>query len=56
MVGVVSLALLALAFAGTQFETWSLEASMRIESLLELSPQVVWSADAAGMITECNRY
>ncbi|MDQ6887648.1 MAG: ATP-binding protein [Gemmatimonadota bacterium] len=56
VVAVVSLVLLALALAGTQFESWSLEASSRIESLLQLSPQIVWSANAAGMITDCNRY
>jgi PAS domain S-box-containing protein len=55
-VATVSLALLGLVLAGTQFERWSLEASTRIESLLQLSPQVVWSANAAGMITDCNKY
>ncbi|MEO5903864.1 MAG: MHYT domain-containing protein [Gemmatimonadaceae bacterium] len=56
VVGVVSLALLAVAFASTQFERWRLQVSSRISSLLELSPQVVWSANAAGVITDANTY
>jgi PAS domain S-box-containing protein len=55
-VGVVSLAILGFALAGTQFERWTVQTSARISSLLELSPQVVWSANAEGMITDCNAY
>lgn len=55
-VGVVSLVLLAVAFASTQFARWSLQLSASMSSLLELSPQVVWAANAAGLVTDTNAY
>ncbi len=56
IVAVSSLTLLAFALAGARFERWRVQTSIRFESLLELSPQVVWTATASGEITETNQY
>ncbi len=56
VVGVTSVALLAIALVATQFERWTTTTRSRFENLLELSPQVVWFGRPDGRITYCNPY
>jgi len=56
VVGVTSIALLAIALVATQFERWTTTTRSRFENLLELSPQVVWFGRPDGRITYCNPY
>jgi len=56
IVGIASVALLAVAFAATQFERWTTATRSRFENLLDLSPQVVWFAEPDGNITYFNPY
>src|SRR5207253_10949708 len=56
IVGIASIALLAIAFAATQFERWTTATRSRFENLLDLSPQVVWFAEPDGNITYFNPY
>ncbi|MDQ6718745.1 MAG: ATP-binding protein [Gemmatimonadota bacterium] len=56
IVAISSLSLLFVALIATQFERWRVEAASRWTGLLELSPQIVWSANAAGAIIDTNRY
>jgi PAS domain S-box-containing protein len=56
VVGLTSVALLAIALAATQFERWTTTTRSRFENLLELSPQVVWFGRPDGRITYCNPY
>ena len=56
VVAVVSIVLLALAIAATQFERWSIATRSKFENLLELAPQILWFAEADGRITYANRY
>jgi PAS domain S-box-containing protein len=56
VVGVTSVALLAIALVATQFERWTTTTRSRFENLLDLSPQVVWFGRPDGRITYCNPY
>jgi PAS domain S-box-containing protein len=56
VVAVTSVTLLAIAFAATQFERWSVTNRRRFQNLIELSPQVVWFGRPDGRITYCNPY
>ena len=56
VVGVTSVALLAVALVATQFERWTTTTRSRFENLLDLSPQVVWFGRPDGRITYCNPY
>jgi PAS domain S-box-containing protein len=56
VVGVTSVALLAIALVATQFERWTTTTRSRFENLLDLSPQVVLFGRPDGRITYCNPY
>ncbi|HEY3133470.1 MAG TPA: ATP-binding protein [Gemmatimonadaceae bacterium] len=56
IVSIISILLLGVALAATQFERWSVATRSRFENLLELAPQVVWFAEPDGQITYCNPY
>ncbi|HEY3114866.1 MAG TPA: MHYT domain-containing protein [Gemmatimonadaceae bacterium] len=56
ILGIASVALLAIAFAATQFERWTTATRSKFENLLDLSPQVVWFAEPDGNITYFNPY
>ena len=56
VVAITSVTLLAIAFAATQFERWTVTTRSRFENLLALSPQVVWFGRPDGYITYFNPY
>src|SRR5438105_1929230 len=56
IVSIVSIFLLLVALAATQFERWSIATRSRFENLLELSPQIFWFAQPDGRLTYCNPY
>ena len=56
VVGITSVALLAIALAAMQFEHWTVTTRSRFESLLALSPQVIWFGRPDGSVTYCNPY
>jgi PAS domain S-box-containing protein len=56
VVAVCCVGLLAAALAATQLERATLATRTRFESLLELSPQVVWFSASDGRLTYCNPY
>ncbi len=56
VIAVVSIALLCLAFATTQFEGWTATTRSRFENLLDLSPQIVWFAGPDGLTSYLNPY
>ena len=56
VVAIVSVVLLALALFATRFESWTIATRSRFESLLDLSPQVIWFGTPDGQLTYCNPY
>ena len=56
IVAIVSVLLLVIAVAATQFERWSVATRSKFENLLELAPQIIWFADRDGRVTYCNPY
>jgi PAS domain S-box-containing protein len=56
VVAISSLSLLAAALVATHFEGQNVATKTRFESLLELSPQVIWFGEPDGSITYCNPY
>ncbi len=56
VVAITSVALLVIALTAMQFERWTVTTRSRFESLLALSPQVVWFGSPDGCITYCNPY
>jgi len=56
VVAVCCVGLLGAALAATQLERTTLATRTRFESLLELSPQVVWFSGPDGKLTYCNPY
>ncbi len=56
IVAIISVFLLIIALAATQFDRWSIATKSRFEHLLDLSPQVVWFAKPDGQLTYANPY
>lgn len=56
VVSIISIVLLMSAWGVTRFERWSIATRTKFESLLQLSPQIVWFAQPDGQITYCNPY
>jgi PAS domain S-box-containing protein len=56
VVGITTIFLLVIGLAAMQFEHWTITTRSRFESLLALSPQVVWFGRPDGSITYCNPY
>jgi PAS domain S-box-containing protein len=56
IVAVACVILLGAALAATQFERINVATRTRFESLLELSPQIVWFSRPEGGLTYCNPY
>jgi PAS domain S-box-containing protein len=56
VVGITSVALLAIALVATRFEQSTATTRSRFQNLLELSPQVVLFGGPDGRITYCNPY
>jgi PAS domain S-box-containing protein len=56
VVAIACVSLLAAALAATQFERVNVATRTRFESLLELSPQVIWFSRPDGSLTYCNPY
>jgi PAS domain S-box-containing protein len=54
--GITTVFLLIMGLAAMQFEHWTVTTRSRFESLLALSPQVVWFGTPDGSITYCNPY
>jgi PAS domain S-box-containing protein len=56
VVAIVSLVLLGLALFAARFDRWTIATRSRFESLLDLSPQVIWFGTPDGQLTYCNPY
>ena len=56
VVGITTVALLVIGLVAMQFERWTVTTRSRFESLLALSPQVVWFGTPDGSISYCNPY
>ena len=56
IVAIVSVFVLLIALAATQFERWTIATRGRFENLLELAPQVIWFAQPDGRLVYCNPY
>jgi len=56
IVSIVSVIVLMSVLGVTRFERWSIATRTKFESLLELSPQIVWFAQSDGQISYCNPY
>ncbi len=56
VVAVVSVVLLGLALFAARFDRWTIATRGRFESLLDLSPQVIWFGTPDGQLTYCNPY
>jgi PAS domain S-box-containing protein len=56
VVAISCVSLLAAALAATHFERINIATRTRFESLLDLSPQVIWFTRADGGLTYCNQY
>jgi PAS domain S-box-containing protein len=56
VVSIVSIVLLMASLGVTRFERWSIATRTKFESLLQLSPQIVWFAQPDGQISYCNPY
>jgi PAS domain S-box-containing protein len=56
VVGITCLFLLVIGAAAMQFEHWTVTTRSRFESLLALSPQVIWFGRPDGCLTYCNPY
>jgi PAS domain S-box-containing protein len=55
-VAISSIILVAIVLAITRFVRWTTATKSRFETLLDLSPQVVWFGQPDGQITYCNPY
>ncbi|HEV7389613.1 MAG TPA: MHYT domain-containing protein [Gemmatimonadaceae bacterium] len=56
ILSIVSIILLMSAWGVTRFERWSIATRTKFESLLQLSPQIVWFAQPDGQISYFNPY
>jgi PAS domain S-box-containing protein len=56
VVGITTVFLLIIGLVAMQFEHWTVTTRSRFESLLALSPQVVWFGQPDGCVTYCNPY
>ena len=56
ILSIISIILLMSAWGVTRFERWSIATRTKFESLLQLSPQIVWFGQPDGQISYCNPY